>query len=97
MNKLFLELSLSSGLLTPTKNTRRLLPLLVPLLAISPASMEFNTVWTFYLKLYLFNTVFVFLFFFWPCSKACGILVPQLGIKSMWSPNHWTAREFPVI
>ena len=33
---------------------------------------------------------------------ACGILVPQPGIESMplavkSSPNHWTAREFPVL
>ena len=40
-------------------------------------------------------------FFFWPCRMACGILVPQLGIKPMpsavkvQSPNHWTGREFP--
>ena len=33
---------------------------------------------------------------------ACGILVPRPGIKhvppavKVWSPNHWTAREFPV-
>ena len=39
--------------------------------------------------------------FFWPCHVACGILVPQPGIELMspaveaWSPNHWTAREFP--
>ena len=32
---------------------------------------------------------------------ACGILVPQPGIEPVppvveaWSPNHWTAREFP--
>ena len=33
--------------------------------------------------------------------KACGILVPRPGIEPgpsavrAWSPNHWTAREFP--
>ena len=32
--------------------------------------------------------------------EACGILVPQPGIEpgpwavKVWSPNHWTAREF---
>ena len=32
---------------------------------------------------------------------ACGILVPQPGIEprpsavKAWSPNHWTAKEFP--
>ena len=34
--------------------------------------------------------------------KACGILGPRMGIKpepsavKAWSPNHWTAWEFPV-
>ena len=38
-------------------------------------------------------------FGFWPSYLACGILVPQPGIKSMhtvlgeWSVNHWTTRE----
>ena len=42
-------------------------------------------------------------FFFWPHSKACGILVPRPGIEPMhlaveaWSLNHWTAREVPVL
>ena len=42
-----------------------------------------------------------FFFFFWPCHTACGILVPQPGIKPVppaleaQSSNHWTAREFP--
>ena len=41
--------------------------------------------------------------FFWPCRMACGISVPQPGIKPgpsavrARSPNHWTAREFPYI
>ena len=40
-------------------------------------------------------------FFFWPCRAACGILVPQPGIKpappavEAGSLNHWTAREVP--
>ena len=39
-------------------------------------------------------------FFFWLHHVACGILVPQPGIKPRpsavraWSPNHWTSREF---
>ena len=39
----------------------------------------------------------------WPCRTACRILVPQTGIEvkpsamKAWSPNHWTAREFPSI
>ena len=34
---------------------------------------------------------------------ACRILVPGHGTKAMplgveaWSPDHWTAREFPMI
>ena len=37
------------------------------------------------------------------CSVACGILVPQPGIKPVppavkaWSLNHWTAKEVPKI
>ena len=37
--------------------------------------------------------------FFWPHCVACGILVPQPGIKptlpalEAWSPNHLTTRE----
>ena len=44
-----------------------------------------------------------YLFTFWPCLKACGILVPQPGIEpgplamKEQSPNHWTAWEFPVL
>ena len=44
---------------------------------------------------------FSFLFFFWLCCMACGILVPQPGIEPMppaleaQSFNHWTAREVP--
>ena len=42
-------------------------------------------------------------FSFWLCCEACGILVPQSGIEPMplameaQSPNHWTARELPVV
>ena len=41
------------------------------------------------------------LLIFWQCCVACGILVPRSGIEPRpstvraWSPNHWTAREFP--
>ena len=40
------------------------------------------------------------IFFFWLHHAACGILVPQPGIKPglpavrVLSPNHWTTREF---
>ena len=41
---------------------------------------------------------------FWPhhCAVACGILVSPPGIEPgpsavrAQSPNHWTAREFPM-
>ena len=39
---------------------------------------------------------------FWLSFVACGILVLQPGIEpgspavEIWSPNHWTAREFPA-
>ena len=42
-----------------------------------------------------------YLFIFWPCYTACGILVLQAGIEPVppaveaQSPNHWIAREFP--
>ena len=41
-------------------------------------------------------------FFFWPRYVACGILVPQPGIKPVppaveaRSLNHWTTREVPA-
>ena len=39
------------------------------------------------------------IFFFLLSRMACRILVPQLGTEATVnarSPNHWTAREFPV-
>ena len=55
-------------------------------------------------RLVFFLSVFYFLIFFlfWPCHVACGILVPWPGIEpgppavEVWSPNHWTTREFPI-
>ena len=48
------------------------------------------------------NFIILFYFiYFWPRRAACGILVPQLGIKpvpprvEVWSLNHWTAKEVP--
>ena len=45
-----------------------------------------------------------FIFFFFLLGRAaCGILVPRPGIEPMApavevrSPNHWTAREVPVL
>ena len=40
---------------------------------------------------------------FWLCHPACGILVLWPGIEPMppamevWSLNHWTAREVPLL
>ena len=40
--------------------------------------------------------------FFRPHCRACGISVSQPGteplptVVKVWSPNHWTAREFPL-
>lgn len=36
--------------------------------------------------------------FFWPRCAACGDLGIKLASLAMkvWSPNHWTAGEFPV-
>ena len=48
----------------------------------------------------LLRYCFCFLFWFFG-HEACGILVPQPGIKpappalEVQSPNHWTAREVP--
>ena len=46
--------------------------------------------------------LFIYWFFFLPHHAACSILVPwsktepgPLAVKT-WSPNHWTAREFPT-
>ena len=44
----------------------------------------------------------VFFFFFLSCYVACRISVLQPGIEHIssavkaWSPNHWTARKFPI-
>ena len=51
---------------------------------------------------FLFCFVLFCLWFFWLPCKACGILVPRPGIEpgpsavKAPSPNHWTAREFPI-
>ena len=48
------------------------------------------------------DTFWTSFFIFWPCLKACRILVPWPGIKTMppalgaWSLNHWTTREVPI-
>ena len=44
-----------------------------------------------------------FFILFWLCPVACGILVPQLGVKptplavKAVSPHHRTAGEFPLL
>ena len=50
-------------------------------------------------NIYLDDWVVLFLSLFFNCLAVCRILVPQPGIESgplqVWSPNHWTTREFP--
>ena len=47
--------------------------------------------------------IFWLFFFFWLYCTACGILVPRPGMEPVppaveaRSPNHWTAREFPLL
>ena len=49
-----------------------------------------------------FVSFFSLFFFFWPCTVACGILVPQPGIElsspavEAQSLNHWCAQEVPI-
>ena len=49
-----------------------------------------------------FLFLFLFLILFWPYCATCRILVPRPEIEpgppavEVWSPNHWTAREFPT-
>ena len=51
---------------------------------------------------YIFTLIFIIFLFIWLCPVACGILVPQPGIKpappalEVWSLNHWTTREVPA-
>ena len=42
--------------------------------------------------------LFIFAYF-WQYCTACGILIPQPGIKpsEVQSPNHWTARQVPAV
>ena len=53
--------------------------------------------WSFYLCCLL---IIDFLFFFFKVAVVCGILVPQLGIRTpameVGNPNHWMAREFKI-
>ena len=50
----------------------------------------------------LSSSLLFWFFIFWPHHAACRILVPWPGIEptpsavKVWSPNHWTSREFPV-
>ena len=54
--------------------------------------------------LYSFYILFIYFFkIFWPHHTACGILVPRPWIEPLcsalgvWSLNHWTAREVPIL
>ena len=51
----------------------------------------------------LFSNKKEYALFCWPCYTACGILVPQTGLKPT-APalegevlNHWATREVPEI
>ena len=50
-----------------------------------------------------FLLLLLFFILFWLCPAACGISVPQIGIRptplavKALSPNHRTAREFPLL
>ena len=65
----------------------------------NPGSQRFTPVFSFN----SFKTL-DFLFFFLPCCMACGILVPQPGVKpvppmqavGVQGLQHWTSREFPL-
>ena len=43
----------------------------------------------------------VYLFVYWLCCTACGVLVPWPGIEPVphaveaWSPDHWATSELP--
>ena len=63
-------------------------------------SHEYDKICLDVVTLWFFGFFLFVCFFFWLCCMACGILVPQPGIKprpmavKALSPNHWTAREF---
>ena len=44
----------------------------------------------------------VYMYIYISLLKACRMLVPLTGVEpgplavKVWSPNHWTTREFPV-
>ena len=64
-------------------------------------SVEFKYSWK-TLQLPLYRLFFSFFFFFLPHYMACGILVPYQGLNPGssavrgQSPNHLTAKEFPL-
>ena len=66
-----------------------------------PPSQEARELWFAFRKLPLPVNRECFCFCFCHASKACGILIPWLGIKPMppevkgQSLNHWTAKEGP--
>ena len=54
---------------------------------------------------YLQHIIFPFLFLSWSHLRVCGNLAPQdqsvlcplTPAVEVWSPNHWTSREFPAM
>ena len=50
-----------------------------------------------------FTSLYTYVYIFWLCHMACGILVHSLEVEPMplavgvQNPNQWTARDFPFI
>ena len=55
------------------------------------------------ISFFLYNLSVYLFIYFWPRCAACRILVSQPGMEPVpsavkaRSPNHWTARYFPVL
>ena len=70
---------------------------------VNNAAMNICVHVSFWITVVFFFLVHSFCVFFWLCHTACGILVPQSGIKpvltavEVWNLNYWTTREFPQI
>ena len=51
--------------------------------------------------MYFISGIYLFIYL-GHATRLAGILIPRPGIEpvppavEMWSPNHWTAREFPL-
>ena len=86
--------------------SKQKLSLVWPLINTEGLSCALSTLMKIIIIIFLIGSIrtfLIYLFLYWPCHAASGILVPWLGIESMppavevWSPNHWTARELPIV